>query len=202
MINTDQIKAHRAQRKAAGLVGCIDGVSDLPLYSMRGMTWRPADPKNPHCFCHDCRTTWDPEGSIDLELINEGNEQACFTYASLLPKRKDRLLELMSDSDDALEDFVKAQMDLFAKMDMVKSYQEKLDKLTSSHKIMTVNKSYDFLKQYEAEIDGLESKIKDATTTLKRIKEDADSSEANCRRKGADLSRARSVMREFLETNF
>jgi hypothetical protein len=202
MINTDQIKAHRAQRKAAGLVGCIDGVSDLPLYSMRGMTWRPADPKNPHCFCHDCRTTWDPEGSIDLELINEGNEQACFTYASLLPKRKDRLLELMSDSDDALEDFVKAQMDLFAKMDMVKSYQEKLDKLTSSHKIMTVNKSYDFLKHYEAEIDGLESKMRDMMETLKRASEDSDAAEANCRRKGADLSRARSVMREFLETNF
>ena len=56
----------------------------MPLNSLRGISWRPADPKNPHCFCIDCRETWDADGSIDAELIREGNDMACYTYESLL----------------------------------------------------------------------------------------------------------------------
>jgi hypothetical protein len=40
---------------------------------------------DPHCFCFDCRELWDSDGSIDLELIQRGNEQALWTYAQILP---------------------------------------------------------------------------------------------------------------------
>jgi hypothetical protein len=87
-ITPAQIIAHRAARKDAGLLGCITskpksnrivfGYSDV--YS-----WRPADPMNPHCFCIDCRELWDSDGSIDVQLVNNGHKWACHTYASLLP---------------------------------------------------------------------------------------------------------------------
>ena len=83
-ITPEQIKFHRSIRKTAGLVGCKDG-SDYPSHSLKGISWRPADPMNPNCFCHDCRETWDPEASIDLQLLNDGHKRAVATYASLLP---------------------------------------------------------------------------------------------------------------------
>lgn len=85
VISPEQIIAHREQRKALGLVGCKDG-SDWPLDSLRGISWRPEDPMNPHCFCHDCRTSWDPDGVIDATLVKNSNEDAIWTYRSLLPK--------------------------------------------------------------------------------------------------------------------
>jgi hypothetical protein len=202
MITAIQIKEHRAGRKASGLMGCIDGVSDIPLTSLKGMSWKPADPKNPDCFCHDCRTTWDPEGSIDLELINEGHERACYVYASLLPKKKDTLLELMARTDDALEDFVKAQLELFAKMEAAKSYQEEYDGVSRSYRSMTANKNYGFLKAYEAEIDGLLSKLTGLDLAIRHAKEDADKAEATVRVMETNLSNARKTMRTFLDKNF
>lgn len=82
-ITPEQILKHREMRKKCGLVGCIDG-SDGPLNSLSGISWRPADPKNPSCFCHDCRTVWDKEGTIDAELVNTGHKMACYTYENLL----------------------------------------------------------------------------------------------------------------------
>jgi len=83
-VTTEQIKAHRAGRKKAGLIGCIQPGLDLPLTSLRGISWRPEDPMNPQCFCFDCRSLWDPTGTIDLELITKGHTMACYTYESLL----------------------------------------------------------------------------------------------------------------------
>jgi hypothetical protein len=83
-ISTSDILAHRAGRQAAGLLGCKDG-SDMPLGSLRGISWRPADPLDPHCFCFDCRGTWDADGTIDLQLLEKGHMGAVDTYASLLP---------------------------------------------------------------------------------------------------------------------
>ena len=83
-ITPEQIKAHRASRKAAGLVGCKDG-SDAPSNSLSGISWRPANPMNPSCFCHDCRDTWDSDASVDLQLLKDGHEKAMWTYTSLLP---------------------------------------------------------------------------------------------------------------------
>lgn len=84
-ITPQQIKDHRAARKAAGMVGCKDG-SDMPLDSLKGISWRPADPMNPSCFCHDCRDSWDSDASVDVQLIQNGNTSALWTYASLLPE--------------------------------------------------------------------------------------------------------------------
>ena len=87
-VTASEILKHRALRKRLGLVGCKDG-SDMPLTSMKGISWRPTDPKNPGCFCTDCRDTWDADGAIDAELVNEGNTSACYTYEALLPKTWD-----------------------------------------------------------------------------------------------------------------
>lgn len=84
-ITADQILSHRAGRKMAGLTGCQDG-SDMPLGSLSGISWRPADPLNPSCFCVDCRSSWDKEGKIDADLVNGGHKMACYVYESLLPK--------------------------------------------------------------------------------------------------------------------
>lgn len=88
-ITTEQIRAHRASRKASGLAGCITG-RPLPEISFYGysdvQSWRPSDPMQPHCFCFDCRDLWDSDAAIDLELIQKGHEMARWTYAELLPK--------------------------------------------------------------------------------------------------------------------
>lgn len=200
-ITTKQIVAHRDGRKKSGLVGCIDG-SDTHINSLsNGISWRPADPMNPHCFCHDCRTTWDPEGSIDLELIKEGNERACFTYASLLPKKKEVLLDMMARSDDALEDFVKAQMRLFSKVEATKSYQRQYDGLSRSYSAMTNNQSYTFLKRYEEDIDNVSSKLTSLELAIQHAKEDVIDAEATVREKEKALSEARQKIREFVDKN-
>jgi hypothetical protein len=100
-ITPQQIVKQRDARKKAGLVGCQDG-SDMPFRSLRGISWRldtkgrapdhpDFDPDDPHCFCHDCRRTFDPDGTHDLKLINMGNTEAIRVYSDLiqqtLPKR-------------------------------------------------------------------------------------------------------------------
>ena len=200
-ITTKQIVAHREGRKKSGLVGCIDG-SDTHINSLsNGISWRPADPMNPHCFCHDCRTTWDPEGSIDLELIKEGNERACFVYASILPTKKEILTLLMSNSDDALEEFVKAQIELFKKNEAAKSYQEQFDGISKSYHAMIDGRSYTFLKFHEAEIDELESKLTQLVIVISQAKEDVKKAEATVREKEKALSEARQKIREFVDKN-
>ena len=82
-VTPSQIREHRALRRIAGLIGCKDG-SDAPLNSLKGISWRPTDPKNPSCFCTDCRGTWDTDGTIDAELVNAGHQRAVYTYESLL----------------------------------------------------------------------------------------------------------------------
>lgn len=83
-ITLEKILTHRKMRRVSGMVGCKDG-SDAPLNSLSGISWRPADPMNPSCFCVDCRELWDPEATIDLELIKAGNQKALWVYSSLLP---------------------------------------------------------------------------------------------------------------------
>ncbi len=200
-ITTEQIKAHRAGRKASGLMGCITG-EDIPVQSLKGISWRPTDPKNPNCFCHDCRNMWDPEGSIDLELIKAGNKRACCVYASLLPSKKETLLELMSRADDALEDFVKAQMDLFAKMDATKSYQDQYDGLSRSYHAMTAHKSYEFLKRNEQEIDLMSMKLSKLQLAISNSKDDVGMAEAEVASVEDKLRDARYKMRTYLDKNF
>ncbi len=83
LVTPSDIINHRMWRKASGMVGCMDG-SDIPLYSLKGISWRPADPKNPSCFCFDCRDTWDADGTIDAELVNSNHSRARDAYAPLL----------------------------------------------------------------------------------------------------------------------
>lgn len=93
-ITPEQIMKHRADRKEVGLVGCQDG-SDMPLRSLRGISWRmdtkgrqvdhpDFDEDDPHCFCHDCRRTFDPDGTHDLKLINMGKAEAIRVYSDLI----------------------------------------------------------------------------------------------------------------------
>lgn len=197
-VTVDQIIAHREGRKKSGLMGCITG-EDLPLYSLKGMSWRPEDPMNPGCFCHDCRSLWDKDGSIDLELIKRGNERALFTYASILPSKKDILRDLRSKTDDALEDFVTAQNALAAKMNIIKDFDEKIANKEESYSSMTRGKSYAFLKAYEADTDLLEMEIRRLKTFRSYHEKDATELEAKCRETETALINARNVERDFIE---
>jgi len=197
-ITAEQIIAHREGRKKSGLLGCITG-EDTPLYSLKGMTWRPADPMNPSCFCHDCRTTWDSDGSIDLELIKAGNERALFVYASLLPSKKDIYRDLRSKTDDSLEDFVKAQMALFAKMKELKDLDDKISSKEHAHDYMTSGKPYGYLKANETEIDLLEMEIRRLKMFKMHYEKDASELEAKCRKTETALSEARKAERDFID---
>ncbi len=96
-ITPAQIVAHRKLRKATGMLGCLlTGVEDMPLHSMRGICWKvdakgryadhpEYDPKDPGCFCFDCRGIFDPEGEVDAELVNARHTRACWVYENLLP---------------------------------------------------------------------------------------------------------------------
>ena len=199
-ITTEQIIAHRERRKASALTGCIDG-SDRYINSLsNGISWRPADPMNPHCFCHDCRSLWDSEGSIDLELIKKGNEHACFTYASILPTKKDILRDLRSKTDDALEDFVKAQMDLFAKTEEIKEAQEEYDRRSDLLSVMN-SKDYTYLKAHEAEMDYMDRDLFIRNNHITSLKSKEFELEEKCRTMEAALNAARKAEHEFLEKN-
>lgn len=89
-ITPAQILANRNQRKNAGLVGCLTG-EDMPLTSLRGICWKvdskgrmgdhsDYDPKDPGCFCFDCRNVFDPDGTMDAELVNSGHLNAMSVY--------------------------------------------------------------------------------------------------------------------------
>ena len=200
VVTTEQIIAHRAVRKTSGLMGCLTG-EDLPLHSLKGISWRPADPMNPGCFCHDCRSLWDKDGSIDLELIKQGNERALFTYASILPSKKDILRDLRAKTDDALEDFVTAQNALAAKLDIIKDFDEKIKDKESSYSSMTKGMSYAFIKAYEAEIDGIDSEIRRLKTLKSYHEKDATELEAKCRQTETALTNARNKERVFIDKN-
>ena len=100
-ITPSQIVEHRAQRKRCGLVGCISGrpkpemdffgYKDVQIWFRDASGRLNGDPefnrRDPYCFCFDCRGSFDPEGTLDAELVNEGHERACEVYASLLPKK-------------------------------------------------------------------------------------------------------------------
>ena len=95
-ITPQQIVEQRAARKKAGVVGCQNGM-DMPLTSLRGISWRvdtkgrspdhpDFDANDPNCFCHDCRKSFDPDGTHDLQLINLGNKEAIRVYGDLIRK--------------------------------------------------------------------------------------------------------------------
>ena len=87
-LTTQDILNDRATRKAMGLVGCITGqpVSNRIVFGFSDVqSWRPSDPMNPHCFCFDCRGLWDRDATIDLQLVQNGHEYACYAYRNLIP---------------------------------------------------------------------------------------------------------------------
>ena len=97
-ITPSQIVQHRNIRKQSGMVGCITGrpAPELDFYGYRDVQiWNldaqgrlNGDPNfnrmDPHCFCFDCRGSFDSDGLVDAELVNSGHERACFVYSSLL----------------------------------------------------------------------------------------------------------------------
>lgn len=196
----EQILSHREKRKRSGLIGCKDG-SDTPLGSLSGISWRPEDPMSPHCFCHDCRTTWDPEGTIDVELITAGNTRARFTYASLLPSKKETLLELMTLSDDALEDFVKAQLRLVQTTETLAALQNTRNIKRTTYDHMN-GQGYEFVKTYEVEIDTLHDELARIDRQMRPLKDEVAELETECNTMGHALTAARMKMRTFLDTNF
>lgn len=85
-ITATDILNHRKMRKDSGASGCITGqpIPPIDFFSFRDVqSWKPDDPKNPHCFCFDCRSLWDSDGTIDAELANSGHERALSVYGSL-----------------------------------------------------------------------------------------------------------------------
>lgn len=200
-ITTEQIKEHRQKRKTAGLVGCIDG-SDTPLTSLRGISWRPEDPMNPYCFCHDCRTLWDPEGSIDLELIENGHRHALFVYRSiLLPIKKDILRTLRCKTDTALEDAVKAQATLVLKIQEIEALRQTYHKKNASYSSMASG-GYTVLKMLEPEMDKLSAEMDTLHDKIALTLRERTSLETRCTETSNALASARMTEREFMEEHF
>lgn len=99
-VTVSDITCHREWLKASGATGCITGQPPPQrLYDFFGFRdikiwYRDAtgrmngdegfDPKNPACFCFDCRSTFDPSGTIDCEIVNAGDKRACEAYAPLI----------------------------------------------------------------------------------------------------------------------
>lgn len=91
-ITSSQILAHRSTQKEAALAGgkpgCITGrpVPEMSFFGYKDVqSWRPEDPMKPYCFCFDCRTLWDGDASIDLQLLTEGHVIAKQAYKELFP---------------------------------------------------------------------------------------------------------------------
>lgn len=107
-ITTQQILAHRAAQKAAGLAGCITGcpVPEMRLFGYSDVqSWRPADPMKPHCFCFDCRGLWDTDASIDLQLLQQAHVGATRAYAELLPQEAPISVQVPRCRDTRTEGF-------------------------------------------------------------------------------------------------
>lgn len=200
-ITVEKIKQCRAEKKASGARSCITG-EDVPLYSLKGISWRPDDPMNPGCFCHDCRSTWDPDGSIDLELIKNGHKWACHAYSAILPDKKETYRDLRRRSDDALEDFVRTQVALAAKLSTIKDFEDKIANKESSYSNMTRGKSYEFMKRNESEIDGITDEIRKLRKFKSYHEKDVPDIEAQCRKTEQLLADARKEEREFFDNNF
>jgi hypothetical protein len=201
-LTVDRIIAHRAARKESGLAGCKDGGDALPggLTNMRGISWRPMNPMNPTCFCHDCRTQWDPTGSIDLELLKQGNTRALLTYASILPNKKELLSELRCKTDDALENMVKTQSFLMETSNMLRDSEHDLESKRSLYEYLTVNQLSHNSTSEEARVVG--SQIDKLTRKVAVLKEKVDSLEECCRSMTATYTNARKAEMEFLDKNF
>lgn len=98
IVSPSQILSHRESRKNAGLVGCITGrpEPEMDFFSFRDVQiWnRDAsgrlngdegfNPRDPWCFCFDCRDTFDPHGTTDAELVNEGHSRATEVYQTVI----------------------------------------------------------------------------------------------------------------------
>ena len=98
-ITPQQILDNRQARKDAGLVGCITGrpaprmdffgYGDVQIWNRDASGRLNGDPefnrRDPWCFCFDCRGAFDPRGTVDAEIVNEGHVRAREVYAQLLP---------------------------------------------------------------------------------------------------------------------
>jgi septal ring factor EnvC (AmiA/AmiB activator) len=152
----------------------------------------------PSCFCHDCRSLWDKDGKIDLALIKMGHELARHTYASILPSKKDILRDLRSNTDSALEDFVKAQMELFAKMNDMKQAQADYDKQSAVLSDMN-SRDYTYLKSHEAEMDEIERDLFIRYNYIKSLEREETRLEEICHKAEAALKAARKAEHDFIE---
>jgi hypothetical protein len=112
IISPSQILNHREARKNSGLVGCITGrpEPEMDFFSFRDVQiWnRDAsgrlngdegfNPRDPWCFCFDCRDAFDPNGTTDAELINEGHTRATEVYQNIINEAvAERQRQLESD---------------------------------------------------------------------------------------------------------
>ena len=156
---------------------------------------------DPVCFCHDCRSMWDSDGKIDQELIKNGSGRALFTYKSILPDKKEVLRDLRSKTDDALEMFVKAQMELFAKMTELKEAQVEHDKVSERLSEMNM-RDYGFLKAHEREMDEMDRDLFIRHNHIRSLSTEEFELEEKCHKAEADLSNARKAERDFIERFF
>lgn len=105
------------------------------------------------------------------------------------------LIILRSETDDALELFVKAQTELaFA--------TKKMDKMQAIYD-RRLKKFYRLIKRYPVnyeEIETLSDKIDDYFFLISSIQEDVNILEKKCRETEADLSTARKAERDYLAT--
>lgn len=107
------------------------------------------------------------------------------------------LIILRSKTDDALEDFVRAQMQLFAKMEETMKVRRTYNLLVSLYESMT-KKSSSFLIAHQSEMTKLTNDIEMKAEVLACLKDDEEYLTAACREAESALNTARKTEQAFL----
>ena len=107
------------------------------------------------------------------------------------------MIILRSKTDDALEDFVKAQIYLQLKMEEIEALKKKHEKIADKCDRMS-RRSANYLYYNEHKIDDLLQKMQDIQMEIQFEDERAKEMEDACRIAEKALSDARKAEREFL----
>ena len=123
------------------------------------------------------------------------------TTMDTIAHKREALRDLRSKTDDALEEFVKAQIALFAKMDEVKKANVAYEGLKNRLDELLRNTDYRFLKIREKEIDMMELDLHVRKSYIDSLKSEEFGLEQVCVAKEAALTEARKAESDFLDNN-
>lgn len=115
-----------------------------------------------------------------------------------LPSNKDILRDLISKKEDALEEFVKVHMELFAKVKETEKAKAERDRVSERLSEMS-GRDYGFLKAHEREMDEMELDLHVRYNHIQTLDHESYELEEKCRIAEAALNAAKKAESEFLE---